>query len=66
VRCYIHPYADGNGRMARFLMNVMLAYSGYPWTVIRVEDRNAYLAALDRASKDLDIRPFSMFIAEYV
>ncbi len=22
---YIHPYFDGNGRMARFLMNVMLA-----------------------------------------
>jgi hypothetical protein len=36
------------------------------YQVIRVEDRNAYLAALDRASKDLDIRAFSMFIAEYV
>jgi Fic family protein len=30
---YTHPYADGNGRMARFLMNVMLASGGYPWTV---------------------------------
>ena len=30
---YIHPYPDGNGRMARFLMNVMLASGGYPWTV---------------------------------
>ena len=45
---YIHPYPDGNGRMARFLMNAMLASGGYPWTVIRVEDRNAYLAALDQ------------------
>ena len=36
---YIHPYPDGNGRMARFLMNAMLASGGYPWTVIRVEDR---------------------------
>ena len=27
---YIHPYPDGNGRMARFLMNVMLASGGYP------------------------------------
>jgi hypothetical protein len=34
---YIHPYPDGNGRMARFLMNAMLASGGYPWTVIRVE-----------------------------
>jgi fido (protein-threonine AMPylation protein) len=63
---YIHPYPDGNGRMARFLMNAMLASGGYPWTVVRVEDRNAYLAALDRASIDGDIEPFAGFIAERV
>ena len=63
---YIHPYSDGNGRMARFVMNAMLASGGYPWTVIRVEDRDAYLAALDRASIDLDIVPFATFIAERV
>lgn len=63
---YVHPYPDGNGRMARFLMNVMLASGGYPWTVVRVEDRNAYLAALDKASIDLDIKPFAAFIAERV
>jgi Fic family protein len=63
---YIHPYPDGNGRMARFLMNTMLASGGYPWTVIRVEDRTLYLAALDRASVDLDIEPFARFLAERV
>ncbi|MGH9805074.1 MAG: Fic family protein, partial [Candidatus Acidiferrales bacterium] len=63
---YIHPYPDGNGRMARFLMNVMLASGGYPWTVIRVEDRKGYLAALDRASIDLNINPFAEFVAERV
>jgi len=63
---YIHPYPDGNGRMARFLMNAMLASGGYPWTVIRVEDRDAYLQALDRASIDGNIEPFCMFIAERV
>ncbi len=63
---YIHPYPDGNGRMARFLMNAMLASGGYPWTVIRVEDRDAYLAALDLASIDMDIGPFADFIAERV
>lgn len=63
---YIHPYPDGNGRMARFLMNAMLASGGYPWTVVRVEDRDAYLAALDRASIDVDIGPFAGLIAERV
>lgn len=63
---YIHPYPDGNGRMARFLMNAMLASGGYAWTVIRVEDRDAYLGALDRASIDGNIQPFAAFIAERV
>ncbi len=63
---YIHPYPDGNGRMARFLINAMLASGGYPWTVIRVEDRDAYLAALESTSIDLDIRPFAKFVADRV
>jgi hypothetical protein len=63
---YIHPYPDGNGRMGRFLMNVMLASGGYPWTTIRVEDRDAYLAALDRASIEMEIKSFAQFVAERV
>ena len=45
VFVYIHPYMDGNGRMGRFLMNVMMAAGGYPWTVIPVPRRDAYMAA---------------------
>ena len=63
---FIHPYPDGNGRMARFVMNAMLASGGYPWTVIRVEDRGAYLAALESASTNQDIGPFARFVAERV
>jgi fido (protein-threonine AMPylation protein) len=63
---YIHPYPDGNGRMARFLMNVLLASGGYPWTVIRVDDRAEYLSALDHASIESDVRPFAEFIAGQV
>jgi fido (protein-threonine AMPylation protein) len=63
---YIHPYPDGNGRMARFLMNAMLASGGYPWTIVRVEDRTSYLGALDRASIDMDIDSFAAFIEERV
>ena len=61
---YIHPYPDGNGRMARFLMNVMLASGGYPWAVIRVEDRDDYLSALEAASVKSNIKPFAQFIAK--
>lgn len=63
---YIHPYPDGNGRTARFVMNAMLASGGYPWTVIRVEDRDAYLAALESASVGQDIEPFARFVAARV
>ena len=63
---YIHPYPDGNGRMARFVMNAMLASGGYPWTVIRLEDRDAYLSALETASSDQDIEAFAHFLAERV
>ena len=52
--------------MASFLMNAMLASGEYPWSVIRVEDRDGYLTALDRASIDGNISPFATFIAARV
>ena len=63
---YVHPYPDGNGRIARFLMNAMLASGGYPWTVIRVENRRAYMAALEAASVQGNLTPFAEFVAEQV
>lgn len=63
---YIHPYMDGNGRMGRFLMNVMLAAGGYPWTVIPVEERDSYMSALEVASATEDIAPFTDFLATLV
>jgi fido (protein-threonine AMPylation protein) len=61
---YVHPFPDGNGRVARFLMNALLAGGGYPWTVIRVEDRAEYLAALETASVSADVRPFARFVVQ--
>ncbi len=66
VFVYIHPYIDGNGRMGRFLMNVMLASGGYPWTVIPVERRDDYMSALEAASVTQDIKPFATFVAGLV
>ncbi|TRZ93492.1 MAG: Fic family protein [Rhodocyclaceae bacterium] len=61
---FIHPYFDGNGRIGRFLMNTLLASGGYPWTVIRMSRRDAYMKALEAASVKGQITPLAEFIAQ--
>ena len=63
---YIHPYMDGNGRIGRFMMNLMLASGGYPWTVIPLERRDEYMESLEAASVEQDIVPFTRFLASLV
>jgi len=63
---YIHPYMDGNGRLARFLMNLMLVSAGHVWTVIPVQRRQEYMNALEQGSSYGNIRPFAEFIAALV
>ena len=60
---YIHPYMDGNGRMGRFLMNVMLASGGYPWTVIPVSERRVYMSALEQGAYMKTLRHLLAFSA---
>jgi len=66
VFVFIHPYMDGNGRMGRFIMNAMLASGGYPWTVIPVQERTAYMQALEQASVKQNIKPFAQFLGHLV
>ena len=63
---YIHPCIDGNGRMGRFLMNVMSASGGYPWMVVPVEQRDKYMAVLESASVNQDIIPVVNFLTGLV
>lgn len=52
----IHPFIDGNGRVTRLLMNIILHLNGYPMAVIRNEDRTMYLQSFEivRTSGNLD------------
>jgi Fic family protein len=60
----IHPFADGNGRAARLLMNLMLIRGGYPPVAVRPEGRKTYLDALERGSLTDDLHPFWRFMYE--
>lgn len=58
----IHPFDDGNGRMARLLMNLILMRDGYPPCVIKKEHRKTYLDALEIGDAKKDFKPFVEFI----
>jgi len=63
---FIHPYMDGNGRIGRFLMNLMLVSGGYDWGIIKVSERNEYMASLETASAKGDIGDFARFVARHL
>ncbi len=62
----IHAYADGNGRIARFLMNLALVGDGLPWITVQIQDRGTYFEALKAAQVGDDPIPFARFIMNYV
>lgn len=63
---WIHPFDDGNGRMARLLTNLLLLRHGYPFAVIKKVERKKYLDTLDAVTARGDFEPFLVFIARCV
>lgn len=61
----IHPFIDGNGRVARLLMNLILMRFGFPIAIVTKEDRIRYYDALE-ISQNSDLTPFVSLIAECV
>ena len=62
----IHPFADGNGRVGRVLLNNILLKNGLPPINIDLKNRAEYYASLQAYQKKHDLRPtLELFIKEY-
>ncbi len=62
----IHPFGDGNGRMARLLMNLVLFGAGYPITIVPFLRRVEYVDALEESHLTGDDGKFIRLISSCV
>lgn len=62
---YIHPFWDGNGRVARLIMNVLIMQASYPLSIILKNDRKRYYRVLSEADKG-EYAPLCEFVAQAV
>lgn len=60
---WIHPFFDGNGRVARILTNLFFMPEGYPPIVLKQEQRKIYYQVLHQADHG-NLSPLAMFIAK--
>jgi len=63
---YIHPFGDGNGRTARFLMNHTLWSDKLDWVTVLSDRKKEYIDGLKKASEKEDITDFTKVITRYL
>lgn len=61
---HIHPYTDGNGRVARAVMNLEFIRAGLPSVIIRRKDRERYLDALAESDMGGDLGPIAELVID--
>lgn len=62
----IHPFVDGNGRTARLLMNFILMQADFPPAIIKKEERNRYLTALETGQTKNNLNAYYELIYDAV
>jgi Fic family protein len=60
----IHPFADGNGRVSRLMMNYILVYYDQSPAIINKADRNQYFKSLEESREIEDNTPMRKFMYE--
>ncbi|MDR3309343.1 MAG: Fic family protein, partial [Tannerella sp.] len=58
----IHPFADGNGRVARLIMNYILAFHNQPPALVFTEDKQQYFDALEKSRETDNIQEIRDFL----
>jgi Fic family protein len=65
----VHPFGDGNGRVGRIILNIMLEQLGYPAIIVTLDDKQRYYEALnayDGLDGNPQVEPMQVFLAELV
>jgi Fic family protein len=62
---YIHPWADGNGRMSRLVMNMLQSEFGVIPSIVKKEKREEYIKSLDKSQTEGDPAAFVDFMCKH-